>query len=99
MEADSRAGYGYHGDFMSGWDTALLDRVMADKSCTTLSATGGVIEECNTFTNENRLRTDAEMESCTLKPSAKLNMKGGFSSLPGCNTIAYGPAPATECQE
>ena len=82
---------------MAGWVDGLLERVMADPTCTTSGVDGGMIEQCQTFSN--RLQTNGQMASCSIKPFAKGNLTGPFKNLPGCNPIEYGPQPATQCNE
>ncbi|KAI0390448.1 WSC domain-containing protein [Xylariaceae sp. FL0594] len=80
-------GYGYHGDFVNGWDIPTLTNVL--KTCNSAS---GVIEECTALT----LRSDDDMKACKLPPRVNEPTTGILSSLPGCNPIQPGPQPATQ---
>jgi len=80
-------GYGYHGDFVNGWDVNVLQSAI-----TTCTDASGVIEKCKAFT----LQPDSAMNTCKKlahipEPVLENNMK----TLPGCNPIQTGPGPAT----
>ncbi|SPQ21806.1 1e5b89b2-c560-44a7-86f9-02cf282cf716 [Thermothielavioides terrestris] len=82
-------GYGYHGDFMSGWDANFLQEAV--DQCTNLS---GRVQDCPIFT----LQTEDQQRQCKLTvPSALANEKvTGMigNSLPGGVAIQLGPGPA-----
>lgn len=82
-------GYGFHGDFLNGWDVPTLQALTDD--CTNLS---GVPSDCNKIT----FFTDEEMSQCKI-PRQIHEPLGIFSpplaQLPGCNPLTYGPGPAT----
>jgi hypothetical protein len=81
-------GYGYHGDFMTGWDRQFLQK--ATETCTNLS---GKMEDCALFT----IQSAAAYSSCniTLPPTLESeNVVSGFTQLPGNPAIAYGPGYA-----
>lgn len=40
-------GFGYHADFLNGWDIELLERALRDLTCG--NASGGRIDFCETF--------------------------------------------------
>jgi len=92
-------GYGYHGDFMNGWAEGILEKAMNDVSCVPkeITATGGVIENCNTFVNNGFLQTNDAMDSCVIPPFAQGNFSAPGTTFPGCNPISMGPEPALEC--
>lgn len=80
-------GYGYHADFMNGWQEGILQNAIDD--CTDLS---GKIELCKAF----NLYTEEEMSNCKIKHTdIEGDCIGPMTSLPGCNEIQYGPEPAT----
>ncbi|KAI0314800.1 hypothetical protein OF83DRAFT_1293676 [Amylostereum chailletii] len=84
-------GYGLHADFLDGWNKDVLSRAVA--ICT---ADSGVIEDCGVFTNEGRLYTDDEENSCTAANPNPLNevVDGSLPFLPGCVPVTDGPAMA-----
>jgi hypothetical protein len=83
------SGFGYHGDFISGWDANFLQQAVNE--CTNLS---GLVEDCHIFT----LQTEDQQNQCKLAvPSSLANERTtGFigNSLPGGVQIQYGPGPA-----
>ena len=84
-------GYGYHGDFMNGWDQEVLEKAVAE--CRDPS---GVVEKCGVFEHY----TLEEMQSCRVKKiDVKEDVTGPLDKLPGCNPITYGPerAPKATC--
>ncbi|KAK7747605.1 hypothetical protein SLS62_009016 [Diatrype stigma] len=86
-------GYGYHGDFLNGWDVPTLQRAI--DTCTDDS---GVIERCGALT----LRSDDDMKACRVLPRVAEPYSGLLAVLPGCNPIQSGPEeavprPASDC--
>lgn len=85
-------GYGYHGDFINGWNTATLRAAVND--CTNLS---GEVEDCQHFTN---LQTEAEQGECKIEdiPTALLDddCGGPSNGLCGNVPIQYGTEYASE---
>ncbi|KAF2205073.1 WSC-domain-containing protein [Delitschia confertaspora ATCC 74209] len=82
-------GYGYHGDFVNGWPTALLQ--------TALSTCIDGTPTCST-TVFGSFRTQAETQACKLPSLIAEPVSGVLSSLPGCNPVTYGPEPAVVVQ-
>ncbi|KAI1336495.1 hypothetical protein F5Y15DRAFT_418803 [Xylariaceae sp. FL0016] len=80
-------GYGYHADFINGWELGALQRAIDE--CTDDS---GVIERCGALT----LRSDEEMAACRVLPRVDEPVAGGgvLAALPGCNPVQPGPEPA-----
>ncbi|GKT84385.1 WSC domain-containing protein [Colletotrichum tofieldiae] len=77
-------GYGYHADFISGWDEDFLQSAV--DTCTNLS---GRIEDCPIFD----LQDEAATAQCEMKiPDivAKDNVNGPDSILPGNVAITFG---------
>ena len=82
------AGFGYHGDFMMGWDPVFLQKAV--NQCTNLS---GQIEDCPLFDIQS---PDAYSNCNITLPSAIVdeNVVGPMPTLPGNVPIVSGPAPA-----
>lgn len=86
-------GFGYHGDFIMGWEeTDSFSLQAAVDTCTSLS---GEIQDCPLFT----IQDQATQQSCKFDlPSDLVEdlLDGPLSSLPGDVGIAWGPGPATD---
>ncbi|KAI1079785.1 hypothetical protein F5B20DRAFT_590325 [Whalleya microplaca] len=78
-------GYGYHGDFVNGWDIPTLQTAINE--CTDDS---GVVERCSAF----QFRADADMAACKVLPRVSEAVSGVLPALPGCNPVQPGPEPA-----
>jgi len=79
-------GYGYHADFIMGWDEAFLQSAV--ETCT---STSGRIQDCPLFT----IQTEAESKQCLIKVPSTLaseDVSGPLAGLPGGVTVNYGPA-------
>ncbi|KAI1391395.1 uncharacterized protein F4822DRAFT_184620 [Hypoxylon trugodes] len=87
-------GFGYHGDFMSGWDQDFLQQAV--DTCTNDS---GDIRDCQLFVNEGPLQSDEEQNSCEFDVPAVLAKEDGsalnLKNLPGNLQIQAGPQSAT----
>ncbi|KAL7625340.1 hypothetical protein AAE478_004556 [Parahypoxylon ruwenzoriense] len=87
-------GFGYHADFMSGWDPEFLQQALDE--CTNDS---GNIRDCPVFTNNGPLQTDEEQNACKFDMPAVLASEDGsalnLKNLPGNIKIQYGPQSAT----
>lgn len=70
-------GYGYHGDFVNGWDVPTLQKAVTE--CTNLS---GVVEDCPVF----QFFEDEKVDSCKIEPTISETIQGTLAALPGCNT-------------
>ncbi|OBT89611.1 hypothetical protein VE02_01762 [Pseudogymnoascus sp. 03VT05] len=70
-------GYGYHGDFVNGWDVPTLQKAVTE--CTNLS---GVVEDCPVF----QFFDDAKVDTCKITPTISEKVQGKLAALPGCNT-------------
>src|SRR5277367_1802845 len=82
-------GYGYHGDFMMGWNEGFLQQAV--DTCTNQS---GEMYDCPLFT----LQADSVSGSCQLPIPADLESENAQSpgdTLPGDVQIQSGPAYAT----
>ncbi len=75
-------GLGGHGDFLMGWDQALLQRAV--DTCT---ADSGRVEDCPEF----KLIPDSQAQGCTVPPRVNEPTSGKLSQLPGCNPVQPGP--------
>lgn len=84
------AGFGYHGDFIMGWQEDLLQAAV--DQCT---AASGKIEDCPLF----NIQSEDDQDKCQIKvPDSLVSEKvDGIigDSLPGGVAIQYGPGPAT----
>ncbi|KAK4127764.1 hypothetical protein N657DRAFT_653905 [Parathielavia appendiculata] len=83
-------GFGYHADFMSGWDSEFLQAAV--NQCTNLT---GRIQDCPLFDviSEDQQR-QCKMAAPAILTSEKVTGIIG-DSLPGGVVIQYGPEPAT----
>jgi hypothetical protein len=79
-------GYGYHGDFVMGWDYDTLDSAV--QSCTDPS---GDITKCSNILD---FFTADEQSNCYEAPRVDEQTSGWMEKLPGCNDITFGPEPA-----
>lgn len=85
-------GYGFHGDFLMGWDRPLLQKAIDE--CTNDS---GRVEDCGAF----QLYPDATASACKIKSHFAEDVFGPFKQLPGCNPVQQGPGQAqvmTNCE-
>ncbi|KAI9890318.1 MAG: hypothetical protein M1814_004228 [Vezdaea aestivalis] len=85
-------GYGYHGDFMTGWDVDFLQQAI--QTCTNES---GKIEDCPLFAGH--IQTVAQKAACKIEVPPQLrseNVKGPMKVLPGNCPVQEGPAYANK---
>lgn len=81
-------GYGYHGDFIMGWDGTFLQDAV--NQCTNPS---GQIEDCPLF----NIQEASVYSSCSISTPSTLVAEAvstGLASLPGNPPIVSGPEPA-----
>ncbi|KAI0835291.1 hypothetical protein F5Y06DRAFT_137624 [Hypoxylon sp. FL0890] len=87
-------GFGYHADFMAGWDVDFLQEAI--DTCTNDS---GDIRDCPLFVNEGPLQSEEEQAACQFDMPAVLVDEDGsaedLKSLPGNIQIQSGPESAT----
>lgn len=84
-------GFGYHADFLNGWDVDLLEKAIRDPTCGNTS--GGRIDFCETF--QPFLQTNCVQNLClSIAPRVVEPMSGVVSALLGCNPIQFGPEDA-----
>jgi len=82
-----REGLSLHGDFVSGWKPAVLQKAIDE--CNNPS---GRVEDCPVLQlQENKL-----MDDCMVAPSINEQTEGWLPKLPGCNPIQLGPARAIQ---
>jgi hypothetical protein len=75
-------GYGFHGDFVNGWDVDVLQ-----KAADTCLNDSGRVEDCAAIT----LFTDQECNDCKLPAIINEKVDGMMEQLPGCNELTAGP--------
>jgi hypothetical protein len=80
-------GYGFHGDFVNGWNVPTLQKVVDE--CDNL-ADQGVIEKCGAIT----IFTNAEQATCRIPAKIDEKLAGFLPALPGCNPVSAGPDAA-----
>ena len=78
-------GYGFHGDFLMGWDRTVLQNAV--DQCTSDS---GRVEDCPVF----QLYPDSTAEGCKIASKISEDVQGPFAKLPGCNPVQQGPNEA-----
>ncbi|KAI9047200.1 hypothetical protein LZ554_008654 [Drepanopeziza brunnea f. sp. 'monogermtubi'] len=81
-------GFGYHADFMTGWDVDVLQRAV--DTCTNLS---GMIQDCPVFD----IQSDDESQECKIELPEELEneeVMEDLDSMPGKPVIASGPGYA-----
>jgi hypothetical protein len=79
-------GYGYHGDFLNGWDINVLQSAI--DTCTDAS---GSVSKCAAVTQY----TGAENQACQIPTTISEPVSGSLAKLPGCNDVTYGPERAS----
>jgi hypothetical protein len=85
-------GYGFHGDFLNGWDTGVLTDAI--QQCAIGNNPSGQIITCLPLN-----AVDSQVQNCPERPPlVNETVKGYLSALPGCNQVTYGPQPATAAQ-
>ncbi|KAJ4324077.1 hypothetical protein N0V84_004043 [Fusarium piperis] len=85
-------GYGFHGDFLNGWDMSILKGAI--KSCINNDAIGGAISKCPVLAAS---QTPFFSENCPeMPPIVDETVRGMLDQLPGCNQVTSGPAKAPQ---
>ncbi|KAF2971884.1 hypothetical protein GQX73_g1701 [Xylaria multiplex] len=94
MSNGDRTGFGYHGDFMTGWDPDFLQEAV--DTCTNDS---GELKDCGVFTSNGPLLSEAEQRECKFKTPLVLTAENAvaqtMTELPGGVQIQDGPESAT----
>ncbi|KAI5271288.1 hypothetical protein E4T47_05393 [Aureobasidium subglaciale] len=75
-------GYGFHGDFLNGWDVDVLQ-----KATDTCNNDSGLIQDCPVF----EFFSNAESQACVIAPTVNEVITGELDALPGCNAVTHGP--------
>ena len=82
-----KTGYGFHGDFLNGWNPTTLKSAL--QQCANTD-NGGQISACAPLMQSN---SDQASYNCPQQPSViNETVTGLLNSLPGCNPISSGPA-------
>jgi hypothetical protein len=81
------SGYGFHGDFVNGWDVPTLQSIV--DNCADVN-NQGTLESCPVI----QQYTTQEQNNCRLTPQINEQVKGTLTALPGCNPVSSGPAAA-----
>jgi len=89
LSSGDQTGYGYHGDFINGWDVPTLQDAV-----TNCNAESGVITDCPVF--DNLYFTADQNNGCMIPPTIDEQVTGNLSALPGCNPIQSGPEMAVQ---
>jgi hypothetical protein len=79
-------GFGFHGDFVNGWDVPTLQKAVDE--CNNDS---GLLSDCPVFD----LFTTKQSQACIIPPQVDEQVTGMLDSLPGCNPVQKGPGLAT----
>ncbi|KAI9826427.1 MAG: hypothetical protein M1826_006636 [Phylliscum demangeonii] len=86
-------GFGYHGDFVNGWDVATLQTAI--NTCTDGNHGGGNNGDINLCQPLLPLISDEAAQGCVQPPSVPEQIFGTLPALPGCNPVQPGPGRAT----
>ncbi|KAI9793469.1 MAG: hypothetical protein M1833_000755 [Piccolia ochrophora] len=89
-------GFGFHGDFLSGWEPAVLKDAI--DNCLDGNKGGGhngAIEYCKPLLP---LTTSDEAKKCKKQTSVNERVTGLLEKLPGCNPVTPGPGRASPQQ-
>jgi len=85
-------GYGFHGDFLNGWDQQILQNVFtnADGSCDQVNTNNGNSPEKCSYISQYVKGTPSD-GACSLSKNIPLNENMGIvnaiTKLPGCNAV------------
>lgn len=85
LSTGDTTGYGYHGDFMNGWDQDILRQAI--DTCTNDS---GNIEDCHVL----ELQSVEAQQQCKKGIEIPEDVFGPLHELPGCNKITSSGYPA-----
>ncbi|KAF2649300.1 hypothetical protein K491DRAFT_208702 [Lophiostoma macrostomum CBS 122681] len=78
-------GYGYHGDFINGWDEAILQKGLDKCNASVVDCDKSVFGD---------FRSQSDAQACKLPSMINEKVSGVLPALPGCNPVTYGPAAA-----
>ncbi|CBX98892.1 hypothetical protein LEMA_P081310.1 [Plenodomus lingam JN3] len=77
--------YGFHGDFINGWDVAVLQNAID-----TCPDNSGAVENCRAVT----MFTPEQCNACKIPTTVREETAGMLDKLPGRNPVTPGPDPA-----
>jgi len=91
-------GYGFHGDFLSGWDPVIMQKALEDPSC---DSSNPYLDDGNNVTACRPLAQYVQDtpagEACYIEPRIPLTEDMGIGhpipTLPGCNPITQQTSP------
>jgi hypothetical protein len=84
-------GHGYHADFISGWDPALLGNAI--RQCGDSTGAGGDVNACPPF--NGLVQTNEQSNMCNLTATVDEQVSGSISQLPGNNPVTGTWSPGT----
>ncbi|KAI0385705.1 WSC domain-containing protein [Hypomontagnella monticulosa] len=85
-------GFGFHGDFMNGWDSDVLKEAL--DTCVNDDSTNGQISLCPPLAKS---QTPYYATNCPERPAiVNEAVKNMIDCLPGCNVVTTGPERATQ---
>jgi hypothetical protein len=92
-------GYGYHGDFLNGWDHDIVQKTLQDPTCYASSTNNGNnVKACKSLAPYVQ---DPGHDTCIISKYVynieDLGMNHPIVAMPGCNPVTSGPAPAKPC--
>ncbi|KAL1792572.1 hypothetical protein ACET3X_009079 [Alternaria dauci] len=89
-------GYGFHGDFMNGWESGVLEKAVSENDGCKCGCGCGQAEMEQCFGSENVNKdSDESWASCSAMETYGGDDGSVLDALPGCNPIQSGPASAT----
>jgi len=92
-------GYGFHGDFLSGWDPVVMQTAILDPSCGDKNTNeGNTVENCKPLAPYVHRMGPGECQIQTKIPLTEdLGIGHPIPRLPGCNPITPGPQNSVPC--
>lgn len=88
--SNSDPGYGFHGDFLNGWD---VDTLQAGIQQCGVANEAGIVSQCPVFTSIDDQNYSADCP--TRLRGVDEEVYGMIDKLPGCITVTPGPEEAT----
>ncbi|KAF2116765.1 hypothetical protein BDV96DRAFT_611965 [Lophiotrema nucula] len=90
-------GYGFHADFLNGWETGVLAKATAETGYCNCGCGCGTDQMKTCFGADNvNDDSDEEFKSCSASAEYPDDDKSPLDKLPGCNPIQSGPGLATQ---
>ncbi|MCJ1402937.1 hypothetical protein MMC11_006158 [Xylographa trunciseda] len=84
-------GYGFHGDFVNGWDVQLLQNAINEFT------TDNAGDADNVYYNNYFTAPAVSGQQCSLPPMVNEQVTGLLDALPGCNPVTNTPGPVSDC--